>query len=448
MNDVLYNKSGEPLAFFGKTYMATTTGSPEEKRPKVSEQVQKVDGKSMVGSHEYVYWGDGNDFPSKSHDIIRSVGVLNTGLRYIRNYTLGQGIFPVNVVGYDDNGNEVLKVLEDTKLINFLKSRMVRRYMEKAGRDYFKYGGANAQMLPNSDGSSLVGINTLNAINCRYTVANKGVIENLIYSGKFPYSPGDDYEVYSVLDDYDPLADLKRRKLANQIKGANLIYAVKDSWSNNDYYSDPIWLSAYLAGWVDIAMVVPKFLKRAFENQISWKWHVQIPYAFWDKKFPKEDYKTTDERTAAIENFMDTIEESLCKPENANKAIFTMFEIGVNGKTEEQWIIKALENKLGGEQNLVTSAAANSEMCFALMVNPNVLGAGMPGGAYAGNQGGSNLREAFLVNIANAWIDRQNLMDPLEAFLEFNGVKDVELRFRNTILTTLDTGAGTKKTLS
>jgi hypothetical protein len=82
------------------------------------------------------------------------------------------------------------------------------------------------------------------------------------------------------------------------------------------------------------------------------------------------------------------------------------------------------------------------------MINPNVLGAGMPGGTYAGNQGGSNIREAFLVNIANAWLDRQNLLDPLEAFLQYNGVKDVQLRFRNTILTTLDTGAGTTKKLS
>ena len=82
------------------------------------------------------------------------------------------------------------------------------------------------------------------------------------------------------------------------------------------------------------------------------------------------------------------------------------------------------------------------------MVNPNVFGAGMPGGSYAGNQGGSNIREAFLVNIANAWIDRQNLLDPILLMLRSNGVKDIELRFRNTILTTLDTGAGTQKTLS
>ena len=96
----------------------------------------------------------------------------------------------------------------------------------------------------------------------------------------------------------------------------------------------------------------------------------------------------------------------------------------------------------------VSSAAANSEILFSLMLNPNVLGAGMPGGTYAGNQGGSNIREAFLVNIANAWLDRQNILDPIEAMLEFNGVTDIQLRFRNTILTTLDTGAGTKKTLS
>ena len=116
--------------------------------------------------------------------------------------------------------------------------------------------------------------------------------------------------------------------------------------------------------------------------------------------------------------------------------------------TEEQWIIEPLDNKYKADDKLVTSAAANSEILFSLMVNPNVLGAGMPGGTYAGNQGGSNIREAFLVNIAMAWLDRQNLLDPIEAMLEFNGVKDIQLRFRNTILTTLDSGSGTTKNLA
>ena len=146
---------------------------------------------------------------------------------------------------------------------------------------------------------------------------------------------------------------------------------------------------------------------------------------------------------------MDTIEMNLCGVENAEKPLFTNYAINeANGKIEEEWKIIALDNKYKGGDNLVTSAAANSEILFSLMVNPNVFGAGMPGGSYAGNQGGSNIREAFLVNIANAWIDRQNLLDPITMMLRANGVEDIELRFRNTVLTTLDSGAGSKRTLS
>jgi hypothetical protein len=185
-----------------------------------------------------------------------------------------------------------------------------------------------------------------------------------------------------------------------------------------------------------------------YENQITFKWHIKILYAYWEKRYPEQNFKTIEERQKKIQEEMDEIEKNLTDTENAHKALFSMFEINPNGRAEEQWEIENLADKNKPTENLVTSAAANSEICFALMINPNVFGAGMPGGTYAGNQGGSNIREAFLVNIALAWLDRQNILDPLELMLEFNGIKDVELRFRNTILTTLDSGSGTQKTLS
>ena len=40
-------------------------------------------------------------------------------------------------------------------------------------------------------------------------------------------------------------------------------------------------------------------------------------------------------------------------------------------------------------------------------------------------------------------------MDALEMVTRYNGAdEDIEWRFRNTVLTTLDTGSGTTKTLS
>jgi len=224
---------------------------------------------------------------------------------------------------------------------------------------------------------------------------------------------------------------------------------VRDSWSNRDTYSEPVWLSAWLAGWIDIAKSVPTYLQKVYKNQATWKWHIQIPYSFWDKKFPMSEFDIVDDRKAAIELYMEDIEKNLLGLENAEKPIFTHYSVNdLNGKVEEEWKITPLDNKSKEGDKLVTSAAANSEILFALMINPNVLGAGMPGGTYAGNQGGSNIREAFLVNIANAWVDRQTLLTPLEIMFKFNGHIGLKLRYRNTILTTLDTGAGTKKTMS
>jgi hypothetical protein len=450
--EMLYNASGTPLVGYGtRGVFMSTTGAPQ---PPVKKAEPKNDDpdKTMVGEIEISDWGSANKFPHDADAIIGSVGVLNSGLKFSRNFTLGQGIFPVTVEGYDDKGNEVLKPVADPKLRSFGMSRVVRRYLEKAVRDYLKFGPAFAQLLPNADGTQMVGINTINAKYCRLSVANKeGRIEKCVVSGKWPDIPGDgEFSVYDVLDEYDPFADLQYRRWGKQTAGKSFIYVIRDSWSNNEYYSGPVWYTAHTAGWTSVAQKIPLFLSKAYENQITWKFHVQIPYAFWDKRFPESEFKTKAEREQAISGFMDEIETNLCGPNNANKPIFTFFEINpTNGKVEEQWIIKPIENKLNNDQNLITSAAANSEILFSLMINPNVLGAGMPGGTYAGNQGGSNIREAFLVNIANAWLDRQNLLDPLEAYVRFNGAPDnVEWRFRNTILTTLDTGSGTQKTLS
>ena len=453
MADILFNKSGDPLLAYGKSYQATTTGVPADKIKNTQQPKDPLEDYLMVGNIKVSAWGPANNFPSLADGIINSVGVLNTGLKFTRNFTIGQGIFACKVSDYDESGNEILEKVQDKSLVSFANSRLVRKYMAKGLRDYLKFGVAFIQIIMNSDGSKIVGINAVNAKYCRLSIANPvtGVIEKCIVSGKWPDTPGEgQYQTFDVLDEYDPIADLQRRKWANQTKSKSFIYVLRDSWGNGEYYSSAIWWAAYLAGWIDIAKSVPAFLKKAYENQITWKWHIQIPYSFWDRQFPKSEFASIELRKQAIEKYMDSIEDNLCSTNGASKPIFTFFEINPqNGRAEEQWIIKPLENKLSENQNLVTSAAANSEIMFSIMVNPNVLGAGMPGGTYAGNQGGSNIREAYLVNIANCWLDRQDLLDPLELMIRYNGAdEDIEWRFRNTILTTLDMGAGTTKTLS
>jgi len=450
MVELLFNDKGIPLAGYGRTFMSTTSGTPDFDQKSITQVTPDLDDKVQVGSAAVASWGNSNNFPAEAEEIIGKTGVLNTGLRFIQRYILGQGVFPCRVTGYDDKGNEQLEILNDPETVRLINGRMVRRYLANAVRDYVKFGLAFPELIPNTDGKKIVGIDVKNALYCRYLEKKNGVIPGVVVSGEWPDTPSEskDYKVVTLLDNYDPFADMEAYRLLNKAGGNTFIFPLRDEWSNNEYYPVPVWWSAKRAGWIGIANKVPTFLLKMYENQITFKWHVQIPYAYWERKYPEGEFKDVTARKAAIQAEMDLIESSLTGVENANKAIFSMFEVNPSGKVEEQWIITALDDKSKANDQLITSAAANSEICFALMINPNVFGAGMPGGTYAGNQGGSNIREAFLVNIALAWLDRQAILDPLELMLEYNGITDVQLRFRNTILTTLDTGAGTSKSLS
>ena len=189
MANILFNSSGVPLLASGKSYLGATTGVPAD-RPKTTASPKPSGSdldKTRVGNLEIASWGPNNDWPKKADEIIGKVGTLNTGLRFTRNFTLGQGIFPCTVTGYDEKGNEQMAAPKDKTLAIFANNRMVRRYMEKAIRDYLKLGIAYVQFLFNEEGSLIVGINAINAKYCRLTVAGKdGLIEKCIVSGRWP----------------------------------------------------------------------------------------------------------------------------------------------------------------------------------------------------------------------------------------------------------------------
>ncbi|HVX00298.1 MAG TPA: hypothetical protein VHA52_07680, partial [Candidatus Babeliaceae bacterium] len=100
------------------------------------------------------------------------------------------------------------------------------------------------------------------------------------------------------------------------------------------------------------------------------------------------------------------------------------------------------------DKEMLSMTAAELELLMAMGIPPNIFGAGTVGTGQM-RSGGSDIREAFLIYIASLNLERQVFLEPLYLMRDFNGWdSDIVFRFRDTILTTLDTGAGTKKTLS
>ena len=229
----------------------------------------------------------------------------------------------------------------------------------------------------------------------------------------------------------------------------------KNPKSNVYFYSRKlIWKGCMVKGKMEIVFdlaVKKKYWLNKFKNAYPEKSYTDPDFCVL--RFVSESgrfYPNIKEREKAINEYIDDWEKNNLGSENADKPIVTQYDdqSSIDGKHRSGIIIEPLKNTDSHTDNLITSATANSEIMFALMINPNILGAAMPGGTYAGNQGGSNIREGFLVKIATSWLDRQNLLDPIYLMLRYNGYDDVVIRYRNTILTTLDTGAGTQKNLA
>jgi len=437
--EIVFNKEGTPMLFAGERNIGST-----RKTISVNEDLLQ---KFSYKEREYAYWGDANRYPDDALEVIGTTGVLSTALNYKCRCCYGQGVMPMTLTGIEENGSETYAPINNREVLNYLRGYSFRNYHVSAFRDLIKLGNCFPIFIFNQSGDRIVRTETVNARHCRLSIDKKKIILFGEFDKRFP---DDNAIVLDVLDESDPFLNLQILKEQKRLNGKAVAFPrIRNYFGNNDYYALPDWDTAWKAGWIDVAHKIPTFLKKAYANAMNLMWHIQIPDTFWTTKFPKENFESTKQREDAINHYLDEFEQELTSEENPAKTLTTGFSLNESGKAEEKWIIERLENEIKAEDRLSTSAAANSEILFSLMVNPSVLGAGMPGGPYAGNAGsGSDIREGLLVSLILNYIEKQQVLDPIELMFEFNGLHDIELRYRNIILTTLDKGKSTEETLA
>lgn len=272
--DILYNNEGVPLMMHSDIAFYDTKldkQTADERRRVLFPYDDTRHDFIEVAGQRVLSWGKDNLFPWHAAETVRNTTVLNTGLRFLRNLTMGQGIFACKVKGYNDKGDEILQPVEDSSYQRFVGSRMVRRYMEKTLRDFLKVGISAVQFVPNAAGNKIVGLNTINSLYFRFTEPLDALgSQNCVVSGSWDLSPSS-YSILPLLSDYSPENHAELLRFMGKMKGG-FVYPVRDSWSNDDIYGEPIWWPAYVAGWVDIAHMVPQFLKKAYKNQTTWKY--------------------------------------------------------------------------------------------------------------------------------------------------------------------------------
>lgn len=421
-------------------------------------------------------WGEDNRFPQSIVEDLACSGVAQSTLAWKAKSIWGSGIVYGSVDTIEDGGSERFKVAqpgEFPEVDAFFRSNNIPRFFAEFNMDLVYFANCFPEMIMDNNGEKIAGLVHQESCDCRFEQMNEnGEIGYVIISKlwgltqdqyvKFdaekrlkgllsPDTEPDKIDKKFVIripcvDMYSP--EDSAREIIKGGKNKSFIFPVNYPSPNKTYYQLASWDGCRRGGWIEVSAKIPEMLKMQFKNAFNIRYHIEIPETYFEKRFGVGEWGKMDaeKRKAARATVMESMDKFLAGSENSYKTFTSYFDIDNIDKKEYGRIkITPVEAKNNSDKDLLTGGTANSEIMFAMGVNPNILGAGKPGGVYASNQGGSNIREGKLEHDSNLHLERQLALEPLNFIKRFNGWPDkLQFRFRDTILTTLDTGKQTE----
>lgn len=419
--------------------------------------------KTIGASRPYADWGTNNDLPIKMAKDIEECGVLNAGLDAKVRIAIGKGPMPFLLLNIDNEGKEELEFVGDSEIHDWMELNDSFSLSGNAMYDKFSYGWSPCQVILSRNRKKINRVKRTDVVTARLEKKNKqtGLIENLFLCDDWETNPaeGSDYlKKIPILEEGVEYFDLQERT-----SGFEFALINRQLRNGRGYYPPTLWYSA--KAWVDYIKRIPALKNAMMDNQITVKYLVTISATYWRRIHTQWDTMTPEKKQEIMDKKLDEIDQYLSGVENQYKSIFTSSYIDPVTKQEIADIkIEVLDDKIKDGKLLPDSAAGNSEVLFALQVNPALVGAGQPGGAYASNAGGSNIREAYLTQLMTLEWERKDNARIYNLVKNFNGWSErleketiittattsrtvkprLVFRYPSGLLTTLDTGKSTK----
>lgn len=438
--------------------------------------------KKFTTAMDVAPWGEDNRFPQNIVNSLAGAGVAQSLLKWKTNALYGAGLVYGQVVDIDAQGNEVFRIAKKGEFVDvdkFWKTNNIPRYFAEFGLDYYYFANCWPELIMDNSREKIAGIVHQESCDCRWKqMTESGKMDTVFLSklwgltsdqfSKFdkdkkirtgvgdstetPTKPDGKFFIKKkAIDMYFP-TDSLTELVKNNKDEKSFILPVTFPSPNKTYYQLAPWDGVRVAGWIDIAVSVPSMLKALYKNAFSIRYHIEIPENHFIKTYGKDVWASMDKekRKKAKEELLQVIEKVLSGEENKYNSLVTLFDVSQTDLKESGRVkITKIDSKNETGADLLTSGTANSEIAAAMGVNPNILGLGKPGGVYASNQGGSNIREGKLEHDAGLSLDRQLALEPFKLIKEFNQWPDeLEFRFKDTVLLTLDKGKQTETKLA
>jgi hypothetical protein len=370
-------------------------------------------------SQPWSYWGDDNLFPQNVQKDLELNSIALRALEKRKNVHYGRGIIAYRNAVDEVTGEEKKTKVTDQEVLEFFRiNRVNLQWIDLIGSlEIFANGFV--EFITNKAGNKINRVFIKDPTYCRWERMDETTarIKNLYYSAIWDKAPSTENRTLAKIACFDPY----RIKDDGTYPDKTFIYPVFYKSFNKSYYHLAVWNGVRSGGWMDIANKVPKLKLAIMHNQMTIKYHVEIPNDYFSKRFPSGDF-TVAMREQKRKEKEEELNKFLTDVENSGKSLVTYhFYDQVMKTTFPGWKINVIDNKLKDDAYLPDSQAANSEILFAIGVDPSLIGgSGVPGGKL-GAGSGSDKREAFWMLNAEMGPYRQISLDPLYFVRDFNG---------------------------
>jgi len=334
-----------------------------------------------ISPNAWSNWGESNLFPQEILADLEKNSVAIRALDKRKRVHFGRGIIAYREKT-DASGVVAKEIVTDPEIVEFFRLNQINLVWPDLIMGLEMFANNWVEFITNKGRDRINRVFVKDPAYCRISkMDEKNKIKMMYYSARWEMMPQYDGIVMAELPMYDnTLYDGSKYPLGQ--------FAIQLSYRsfNKSYYHLPIWNSVRVNKWMNIASSVPVLKAAIMKNQMTIKYHIQIPEDYFTKRYPDKDF-TVEQREKKKQEVLDDMNGFLANVENSGKAVISYkFYSKVKQDYLEGWNIEVIDNKLDNSAYLPDSQAANSEILFAIGVDPCLIGAGLPGGKWEQGQ--------------------------------------------------------------
>lgn len=326
----------------------------------------------------------------------------------------------------------------------FLSYNDIELIMLERWMDLKMYNNIFCEFIFNQKKNKIVNITHQEAEFCRFGKIENNIIKEVYVNSNWSDKPNDRTSI-PFLDDYSITMD----EVVGKYK-ENFITHNNLPSPGRTLYAVPQHIGLFEAnGWLDYSISVPLLMNKINSNGFNLKYHIEIPYDYWEKVYKDWNTKTPQEKSALQDEKMDEMNTYLQGSDNIGKNFYSHFGIHqATGKEISGWKITELKDPIKKDQFLTSLQEADMQTARAIGVDVSLANISTQSNSM-GAGSGSDKRVGMDNTISASYAEQMIVLKPLRTVGIINGwPNNVKWTFEHLVPTSLNENKSGIKTVN